>query len=271
MAKRKRAPARRKTTRKTAHQANKSRHQAQLPGQATRRSPATWRGVPIEYTPELLENARYRFEETDETLTSIAAELGVHRNTLRLLALRMSWKRYVPPRDLSPAAKLLVEAKRLTAPAPLQSTEQTAPTQRDAEEQAPKSMQSAENGGEPGAANDDAALAPSGEPPLPPLGETIERMHRAVLKELSAVETMRAALGREPQSPIDAQRTASTLARLTETLQKLQRLQCATPQTGPYDDDMPADIDEFRRDLARRIDAFVESRTNAGAVGTSAV
>jgi molecular chaperone GrpE (heat shock protein) len=98
----------------------------------------------------------------------------------------------------------------------------------------------------------------------PQLSDTIERLYRAVLEELAAVENLRAQLKREPQSPQDAERTARTLSSLTETLQKLQRLQCAVPQSGSYDDDMPADIDEFRTELARRIEAFVASRSEPG-------
>lgn len=105
------------------------------------------------------------------------------------------------------------------------------------------------------------------QPALPPPAETIMRLHRAVLEELGAVEAMRARLKREPQNPADAERTARTLSSLTETLQKLQRLQCTLPETElKNDDDMPADIDEFRRELARRIRAFVESRTERGDV-----
>ena len=83
---------------------------------------------------------------------------------------------------------------------------------------------------------------------------------------------MRARLKREPQNPVDAERTARTLSSLTETLQKLQRLQCTLPETElKDDDDVPADIDEFRNELARRIDAFVDSRTGgADAVGAAA-
>src|SRR5262245_9433425 len=102
--------------------------------------------------------------------------------------------------------------------------------------------------------------------PLP--GDTIVRLHRAVLEELQVVEAMRARLKRKPQNPADAERTARTLSSLTETLQKLQRLQCALPETElKDDDDMPADIDEFRRELARRIRAFVESRIQQDDVG----
>jgi hypothetical protein len=202
-------------------------------------------GVPITYTPELLANGRYRYERTDESLISIASDFGVHRNTLRALVEREGWVRYKqPPRDLLPAAKLLARANDLNG---LPSAAGAAPIEEKTELQ---QHGSAENG-----------------PALPPPGDTIMRLHRAVLEELGAVEAMRARLKREPQDPADAERTARTLSSLTETLQKLQRLQCTLPETElKDDDDMPVDIDEFRRELARRIRVFVESRTERGNV-----
>ena len=170
-------------------------------------------GVPITYTPALLANGRYRYEQTDESLISIASDFGVNRNTFRALAVRQGWVRYKPPpRDLLPAAKLLAQADDLkdlgtqddapSAPAVTLSEEKP-------ELQHPGLNHVAEN-----------------RPALPPPGDTIIRLHRAVLEELSAVEAMRARLKREPQNPVDAERTARTLSSLTETLQKLQRLQC---------------------------------------------
>jgi hypothetical protein len=202
-------------------------------------------GVPITYTPELLANGRYRYERTDESLISIASDFGVHRNTFSALAVREGWARYKrPPRDLLPAAKLLAEANDLNDPP---SAAAAAPIEENTELQQARST---ENG-----------------PALPPPADTIMRLHRAVLEELGAVEAMRARLKREPQDPADAERTARTLSSLTETLQKLQRLQCTLPQTElKDDDDMPADIDEFRRELARRIRVFVEGRTERGHV-----
>ena len=93
--------------------------------------------------------------------------------------------------------------------------------------------------------------------------DLVARLRRAVLNELTVVESLRERLKNEPQGRVAAERTARTLSTLTDTLQKLQHLQCAIPASGS-DYDMPADIDEFRRDLARRIDAFVASRTDAG-------
>ena len=114
-----------------------------------------------------------------------------------------------------------------------------------------------------------ASVRPRPIPTLPPPGNTILRLRRAVLEELRAVEAMRAKLKR---NPADAERTARTLSSLTETLQKLQRLQCTLPETElKDDDDMPADIDEFRNELARRINAFVDSRTGGDDVEGTAV
>jgi hypothetical protein len=200
-------------------------------------------------THELLAHARQRFEETDTSLAKIAIDLGVHRKTITKMARREGWLRYVrPPRDLPRAVKLGTQASALEAE-----------VSRAA---APARASTAENDNDISAAGADLTM--------PPLADTVERLYRAVLEELAAVETLRAQLKREPQSPQDAERTARTLSSLTETLQKLQRLQCATPPSGSNnDDDMPADIDEFRRELARRIEAFVASRSGAGDGGGS--
>ncbi len=99
--------------------------------------------------------------------------------------------------------------------------------------------------------------------PAPPDPAALDRIERALLAELATVEAMRESLDKEPLRPIDAERTARTLSILTETLTKLRRHRlAAAAQAGPdHDDDFPADIDEFRRGLARRIRAFIASRT----------
>jgi hypothetical protein len=97
---------------------------------------------------------------------------------------------------------------------------------------------------------------------LPPLAETVVRLHRAVLEELAALESLRAQIRREPHSAGEAERTARTISRLTDpTTAAAPSMQ--SPENGS-DYDMPADIDEFRNELARRIDEFVSSRTHTG-------
>lgn len=233
MAKRTRAPARR--PRKPARKTSNSR---------TRNATLSRRRV---FAPELLAYARYRYERTNATLAEIAVDLGIHKATVPVVAKREGWTRYVqPPRGLPPALQLLAQAEQLEALT-------TSPSPPEKKRPHGDTVQ---------AAVEASAVQGNGEA-LPPIVETIARLHRAVLEELAAVETMRAHLKREPQSPVDAERTTRTISGLTETLQKLQRLQSAFPENGPEDnDDMPADIDEFRRELARRIEAFVESRTN---------
>ena len=149
-------------------------------------------------------------------------------------------------RGLSPAMRLAAQADALAAaphPNPLpasgerEQTEPAAPASHDPEHAAPASLDNA----------------------------TIDRLEAAVLKELATVETMRANLRAEPRRPADAERTARTLSVLTETLAKLRRMRLAAqPQQDNAHDDMPADIDEFRNELARRIDALVASEPDEG-------
>ncbi len=193
------------------------------------------------YTPELLAYARHRFEHTDASLADIAVDLGIHKGTVGDLAKRESWVRYVPPpRDLAPSVRLLEAAEAL-------------------------GLQPELTGSPPADATDGVTLEGqvNDEGALPPLADTVVRLHRAVLEELAALELLRAQIRRQPQSGGEAERTARTISRLTETLQKLQRLQCNAPENGS-DYDMPTDIDEFRNELARRIDEFVSSRAHTG-------
>jgi hypothetical protein len=97
-----------------------------------------------------------------------------------------------------------------------------------------------------------------------------------VVKEIEIEEARRAKLGATPVRPAEAQKTARALSILTQTYQVIERLRHGreippSPEDNETSDDLPSDIDEFRRELARRIDTFVASRTdarNAGAGGT---
>jgi hypothetical protein len=69
--------------------------------------------------------------------------------------------------------------------------------------------------------------------------------------------------------PREMEQTARALASLTRTLRELNGL-LSQRQAAAADDDMPEDIDAFRFELARRIDAFVASRTGQADGGTEA-
>ena len=214
------------------------------------------------YTPEFLVEAKRRVEQTPQSTNAIAHDFGMDHGPLWRLIRRYGWVRpegaLRRPRGLSPVMRLAAQADALTASAHSRESGNPAATAQ---------------------VDDPAALGPRWSLPATPIGSgdernekppsldntTIERLEAAVLKELATVETMRASLGSEPLRPADAERTARTLSVLTETFSKLRRLRLAVqPQPGSdHDDDIP-DIDEFRRDLARRIRAFVASRTGGG-------
>ena len=200
------------------------------------------------YTPELLANGQYRVEQTDEPWASIAADFGIQPYSMRRLAKRMNWIRpEKPPRDLLPAARLLAQADALEKG-------------EGGDARQPPTFIAASSSAVAPTAAAPPAVAASAAPPVTDAA-AIERLHQAVLEELATVEAMRAELRTLPRRPLDAERTARTISSLTDTLQKLQRLRCGLSTSGPNDDDLPADIDAFRLDLARRIDAFVASRT----------
>ena len=74
-------------------------------------------------------------------------------------------------------------------------------------------------------------------------------------------------LARHGQEPDDRARDARTLAVLVKTMRELLALDnirdgAAPPAGSEHDDDAgPRDLDEFRRELARRMDAIVAART----------
>jgi len=197
-------------------------------------------GRPLGYTPELKAHIRYRVEETPESEYSIAVDFGMHHTSLKRLIKREGWVRRNPRpvRDITPVMRIAAAVDAMVGATQAPPTPDPSPP-----------LASLAGGGE---------LADT---------STIDRLEAAVLKELAVVELMRANLGSEPLRPLEAQVTARTLSVLTETLAKLRRLRLGSaPQTGSIenDNDYPADIDAFRREFARRVDAFVASRTDAG-------
>ena len=172
MAKRTRASARRsKTRRSSSSKVRKSNVERTKKAVEARR---------CKFSPELEARARYLFEETDASMADIAFELGIHKCTVPDVAKRRNWKRYVPPpRDVSPATRILLEAESL--------------------ERRREAAQSAPDGGACMPAQPDGA---SGESE----SDLVARLRRAVLNELTVVESLRDRLKNEPQSRIAAER-----------------------------------------------------------------
>jgi hypothetical protein len=104
-----------------------------------------------------------------------------------------------------------------------------------------------------------------------PREATAARVHSMVERELDAVERVLAALA--PDDPGNAERAARALASIARTLRDLSQMNAAGgdvtdegPEATTADDDdpPPRDLDEFRRELARRIDAFLGEGTDGG-------
>lgn len=82
-----------------------------------------------------------------------------------------------------------------------------------------------------------------------------DRLERAVEKELAAIERRRATLADEPMPVADAERTARTIERLTETQYKIRRLRLPDDVVAGQVPacDIPKNIDGLRDALAQRI------------------
>jgi hypothetical protein len=97
------------------------------------------------------------------------------------------------------------------------------------------------------------------------------RILEAVEIELDAVQRVLEVL--DPGDKDEAERTARTLASLARTLREaaaLNQPEEAASHDDPDDDPVPGDIDEFRRELARRLQGLVDlerARESEGARG----
>jgi len=212
------------------------------------------------YTPELVAYVRDRYENSNDTLAKIAADSGVSERGINRMREREGWRKRTDQRlrDLPQAARLLSEATALlTERGETGAAHAPAPGTNVGTEEPPTP-----NPSPPFARCHDAGCVNL---PAMRTGEVestaIHRLERLVEKELDAEEAVRAQLGPLPRNPADAERAARTLSTLTQTLHALQRLRSGLSPDIDDDDDGPRDIDEFRCDLARRIRAFVASRT----------
>jgi hypothetical protein len=93
---------------------------------------------------------------------------------------------------------------------------------------------------------------------------TIARVERTLAREIERIETILAAdVGHDGESG-EAERRARMLASLARTLNEVLRLREEERRKKADDDDtVPRDLDEFRRELSRRLDLLVAEATTA--------
>jgi hypothetical protein len=91
----------------------------------------------------------------------------------------------------------------------------------------------------------------------------VKRVSHAIERELAQIEALIGATEGSTAAPSETERRARTLASLTRTLKEIARLRAAAKKPKQADDGfVPRDIDEYRRDLARRLDRLVaEAKT----------
>jgi hypothetical protein len=269
-----RASARRRTSR--AGVRRRPPKKAAAARRVPRKKPGPKPGTPswrrFRFSAEATEDIRRRFEETTEPVTSIARDYAVDESTIRRLAKDYGWvRRGQAPVDLAPDVRLRRQAEKLAEE--LSSLPVPARGRRAEDEDA--SLTPTPNLPLAGGGSGEISGPPFANPEtVRRIAETIAEMLREVQAQLVGVTALRERMKGEPQKPADGQTTSRTLSNLTATLSLLQRMQCA-PGTAPasssgaddYDDDMPRDIDEFRRELARRINEFVRSRTQPDDAG----
>jgi hypothetical protein len=180
----------------------------------------------IEIANELIEEGKRLYEETLTPLCDVAALMGISRRTLENRIREWNWRRRriaSRPIELFHAMRGAAVAAATDPARPVDATSQpVSPQQRN-------------------------ALA--------------ARIQEAVEREINAVEQVLAALS--PADPAEAERSSRTLASLARTLREVAALNQPDQQAAPDeadDDPVPSDIDEFRRELARRIRGFIEAR-----------
>jgi hypothetical protein len=217
------------------------------------------------YAPDLVASVIDDYLHTGKPVGLIARDHAIgERDVTRIRHAAGLPPRRTRVRNLPPAMEGLVEARALLRASVGRAKLDSA----HAETSVPATEQPDDN--RAGTAPSLTRTAQSADPgaPLPAL-PAIDRIERLVEQELAAEEAGRAQFGLLPRAPGDAERCARTLAILTRTLHALARLRGGATEQGLRhdDDDMPADIDEFRRDLARRIEAFLESREADGDSG----
>lgn len=93
--------------------------------------------------------------------------------------------------------------------------------------------------------------------PAPHADDLVERVSRSIERELSRIDTILERVGDDGQHA-EAERRARTLASLARTLKEVTNLRNEQEKQKPVDDDdIPRDIEQLRRELARRLEGLV--------------
>ena len=199
------------------------------------------------FTPEQIETARRLYDDPQTPLQDVAASLQITRRTLDARIAEWGW----------PARTAL---ERNSNRARGTSSGRTTKATRNANKRPNRKRPSPKrSGAEPEPAKPAKPNAgehvDSASPPLRSRKALAVRVQRVVERELDAIDSILGVLGAADSA--EAERSARTLASLARALKEVMRLAAPEQASDPDEDDpVPRDLDEFRRELARRIEAL---------------
>ncbi len=185
------------------------------------------------FTPEQIDAARRLYENHRTAVDDVAASLGITRGTLKSRIEEWGW----PERRACAPARPATKTGRSRKAPPARRRRVTL----EAAQKKPRAQP--------------RPPSPSIAPPRTTPEALAARVQRVVERELDAIDSVLSVLGVADSA--DAERSARTLASLARALTEVMRLTAPEQTPDPDDDDaMPRDLDEFRRELARRIEAL---------------
>ena len=254
-------------------------------GARKRRSPRKF-----EIGDELKADWKRRYETTDESVVDIAAGSGFEETLVRRTAKKEGWVRYKrPPLGLSPAAKLATQAERLAGFASRRDEDGASSTLPpgsggEAGREAPVEIEKTEAAARASPPTPDPpSLRFGGQDPSPPLASLMgggekdaavafdgdikaaaRELIAAIRAQIAEIEALRAGLKTTGRRPTQASRAAHDLAMLSGAVQRLQPISNGARAQVDDDDDVYEDVDELRRRVAAKIQAFLDRRPDIG-------
>lgn len=194
--------------------------------------------------PALLNQLRYEYEETNTPIADLAVRADMSTWTFHRCVRDLKWSMRVPGRGgVRHSTPLSTFAGKREAAVAGSKGASTKPSRVDStcSESVPSSS------GPARAPLDRQQLA--------------ARIQRSIERELDAIERVLDLL--QPQNGNEAERAARTLAALARTLREVATLDTdPAAEADPDDDAGPRDMEEFRRELTRRMESIIAERAD---------
>ncbi len=241
-------------------------------------------------TPEAWAHIRYDYEHTERPIEDICAEHGTSSGTLRDRMRRWGWTRRRPPIPREGPPPLPAPRAEIAPLAAARAFDAVVPS--TPHNDSPRPAASHSLGGDPPPPGEGKSADPgatcatpsphiaAGESADPPSenddSSIVPRLQSAVARVLPAIETIVAKLGTGATHPREMEQAGRALGALTRALRELNGLlserrppdagdSTADTPAGKADDDdksSPQDLDAFRLELMRRMNAVIAARTD---------